>query len=73
VLYIILKPNVSEEITEITIGIFTDDYTVHSFQRMGLNNVDIRFTVKQSQWNVKLQPNYLTFVASDFSDYEIFD
>ncbi len=71
--YIILKPNVSEEIREITIGIFTDDYTVHSFQRMGLNNVDIRFTVKQSQWNVKLQPNYLTFVASDFSDYTIFD
>lgn len=71
--YITLKPNVTDQVREITLGIFTDDYSVHSFKRMGTNDVDIRFEVKESAWDVKLPATYLTFVASDYSDYIIFD
>ncbi len=71
--YISLKPNVTDQVREITLGVFTDDYSVHSFKRMGTNDVDIRFEVKESAWDVKIPATYLTFVASDYSDYIIFD
>jgi len=71
--YVILKPNVNEEVREITLGIFIDDFSVYTFQRMGMNDVDIRFTVKTSAWDVKTLDSYLTFDPTEFDDYTIFD
>lgn len=69
--YIILKPNASEEIDKIQIGIFTKTKEVYSMKQWGTNGTVTTLKVKALRKNAQWPKQYFSFDRSKYADYYI--
>ncbi len=69
--YVVLKPNASEEISKIMIGIFTGSKQLHSLKQWGTNGTELTLTVTSFEPNKALPANYFTFNKEDYPGYYI--
>lgn len=69
IVYVILKPNASEEIDKIMVGIDSKTKEVYSMKQWGTNGTVTTLTVLNLNKNVKWPANYFSFSKADFPDY----
>lgn len=69
--YVLLKPNASEEIDKIQIGIDTKTKEVFSMQQWGTNGTATLLEVKKLRKIDKWPQGYLTFQEEKYADYYI--
>lgn len=69
--YVVLKPNASEEIDKIMIGIEEGSNKLYSLKQWGTNGTEVTFTINTFEPNKKLPANYFNFDRKDYPDYYI--
>ncbi len=69
--YIILKPNASEEIDKIQIGVFSKSKEVYSMKQWGTNGTVTTLKVKDLRKNAQWPANYFRFDKANYTDYYI--
>ncbi len=69
--YVILKPNASEEIDKIMIGINASTKDIYSMKQWGTNGTVTTLIVKSLNKNAKWPTNHFTFNKKDFPGYYI--
>ncbi|MDR9373647.1 MAG: outer membrane lipoprotein carrier protein LolA [Schleiferiaceae bacterium] len=71
--YVILKPNASESIDKVMVGIQADSKQVHSMKQWGTNGTVTTLTVKEVSPNPDLPQGFFRFDKSDYPGYYIAD
>ena len=69
--YVILKPNASEEVDKIMVGIEKDTHYIHSLKQWGTNGTVTTFQITSFEPNKKLAPGYFTFKKENYPGYYI--
>ncbi len=69
--YVILKPNASEEVDKIMVGIEKETKHLYSLKQWGTNGTEVTFTITSFETNKKLPANYFTFNRNDYKGYYI--
>ncbi len=69
--YVLLKPNASEEIDKIQIGIDTKTKEVYSMQQWGTNGTSTLLKVKSLKKDAQWPENYFRFDKAKYADYYI--
>lgn len=68
--YIRLKPNASEEIREILIGVDMSTHLLYNYTQFGLNGINNTFEVKSYEVNVPLKKSMFDINSAEFEEYE---
>ena len=71
--YVILKPNASESIDKVKVGIEAESKQVHSMKQWGTNGTVTTLTVKEVSPNPELPQGFFRFDKSDYPGYYIAD
>jgi len=71
--YVILKPNASEDIDKIMVGIDKDSKHFTSFKQWGTNGTETTFVVTSFNPQKSLPAGYFSFDKSDYPGYYIAD
>lgn len=71
IVYIRLKPNVSEEVDYIIVAMEKKTLRIKSLQQFGLNGTVTTFEITEYAPNKKLPANYFTFNKADYEGYYI--
>jgi len=69
--YVVLKPNASEEIRSIEVGIDKKTGLIYSYTQTGTNGTVTRFTVDKIQLDTEVPASRFVFNAKDFPGYYI--
>lgn len=69
--YVLLKPNASEEIEKIQIGIDSKSHEVYSMQQWGTNGTLTSLKVEKLRKKQEWPSDYFQFNEADYSDYYI--
>ncbi len=69
--YVILKPNASEEIDKIMVGIEKGTDYIYSLKQWGTNGTITTFQVTSFEPNKKLAPGYFSFKKENYPGYYI--
>ncbi len=69
--YVILKPNASEEVDKIMVGVEKDTDHIYSLKQWGTNGTITTFQVTSFEPNKKLQPAYFAFNRKNYEGYYI--
>ncbi len=69
--YVILKPNTSEEVDKIIIGIEKDSKKFYSLKQWGTNGTVITFKITDFVFNKKFSAHHFTFSKADYPGYYI--
>jgi outer membrane lipoprotein-sorting protein len=73
IVYVILKPNASERLRAITVGIEKSNNHLYSYEQIGLDGTITKFEVTSYRPNTGLPESTFKFIEAQYPDYYIND